>query len=72
MTFRTLQRIYKALYNERKLANEELQFTEEQIKRNERKDMVVPPKWLDDQKRISNDCDELDRAIEEFDSYDWH
>lgn len=72
MTFRTLQRIYKALYNERKLANEELQFTEAQIAINERKDMVVPPKWLDDQKRISNDCDELDRAIEEFDSYDWH
>ena len=72
MTFRTLQRIYKALYNERKLANEELRFTEAQIARNEREDMVVPPKWLDDQKRISNDCDELDRAIEEFDSYDWH
>ena len=72
MTFRTLQRIYKALYNERKLANEELRFTEAQIARNEREDMVVPPKWLDDQKRISNNCDELDRAIEEFDSYDWH
>lgn len=72
MTFKTLQRIHKALYNERELKNESLRFTEEQIKRNERKDMVVPPKWLDDQKRISNDCDELDRAIEEFNSHDWH
>lgn len=72
MTFQTLQRIHKALYNERKLANESLRFTEEQITRNDRKDMVVPPKWLDDQKRISNDCDELDRAIEEFNSHDWH
>ncbi len=72
MTFQTLQRIHKALYNERELKNESLRFTEEQIKRNERKDMVVPPKWLDDQKRISNDCDELDRAIEEFNSHDWH
>lgn len=72
MTFQTLQRIRKALYNERELKNESLRFTEEQIKRNERKDMVVPPKWLDDRKRISNDCDELDRAIEEFNSHDWH
>ena len=72
MTFQTLQRIHSALYNERKLANESLRITEEQITRNERKDMVVPPKWLDDQKRISNNCDELDRAIEEFNSYDWH
>lgn len=72
MTFQTLQRIHKALYNERELKNESLRFTEEQIKRNERKDMVVPPKWLDDQKRISNDCDELDRAIEEFNSHNWH
>ena len=72
MTFQTLQRIYKALYNERKLANESLQFTEAQIARNEREGMVVPPKWLDDQKHISNDCDELDRAIEEFNSHDWH
>mgnify|MGYP000945362925 FL=1 len=72
MTFQTLQRIHKALYNERELKNESLRFTEEQIKRNERKDMVVPPKWLDDQKRISNICDELDRAIEEFNSHDWH
>ena len=72
MTFQTLQRIRKALYNERELKNESLRFTEEQITRNERKDMVVPPKWLDDRKRISNDCDELDRAIEEFNSHDWH
>lgn len=72
MTFQTLQRIHKALYNERELKNESLRFTEEQIKRNERKDMVVPPKWLDDQKRISNICDELDRAIEDFESHDWH
>ena len=72
MTFQTLQRIYKALCNERKLANESLQFTKEQIARNERRDMVAPPKWFDDQKRISNDCDELSRAIEEFESYDWH
>lgn len=72
MTFQTLQRIYKALSDERELKNESLRFTEEQIKRNERKDMVVPPKWLDDQKRISNICDELDRAIEDFESHDWH
>ena len=72
MTFKTLQRIYKALSDEQERANESLQFTEEQITRNERKDMVVPPKWLDDQRRISNDCDELDRAIEEFNSHDWH
>lgn len=72
MTFKTLQRIYKALSDERELKNESLRFTEEQITRNERKDMVVPPKWLDDRKRISNDCDELDRAIEEFNSHDWH
>lgn len=72
MTFQTLQRIHEALYNERELKNESLRFTEELIKRNEMKDMVVPPKWLDDQKRISNICDELDRAIEEFNSHDWH
>lgn len=72
MTFKTLQRIYKALFDERERANESLRFTEEQITRNERKDMVVPPKWLNDRKRISNDCDELDRAIEEFNSHDWH
>lgn len=72
MTFKTLQRIYKALSDERELKNESLRFTEEQIKRNERKDMVVPPKWLDDQKRISNICDELDRAIVDFESHDWH
>ena len=72
MTFKTLQRIYKALSDELERANESLRFTEEQITRNERKDMVVPPKWFDDRKRISNDCDELDRAIEEFNSHDWH
>lgn len=72
MTFQTLQRIYKALSDEQERANESLQYTEEQIARNERKDMIVLPKWLDDQKRISNDCDELDRAIEEFNSHDWH
>lgn len=72
MTLKTLQRIYKALSDEQERANESLQFIEEQITRNEGKDMVVPPKWLDDQKRISNDCDELDRAIEEFNSHDWH
>ena len=72
MTFKTLQRIYKALSDERERANETLRYTEEAITRNERKDMVVPPKWLDDRKRISNDCDELDRAIEEFNSHDWH
>ena len=72
MTFKTLQRIYKALSDELERANESLRFAEEQIIRNEREDMVVPPKWLDDRKRISNDCDELDRAIEEFNSHDWH
>ena len=72
MTFKTLQRIYKTLSDERERANESLRFAEEQITRNERKDMVVPPKWLDDQKRISNICDERDRAIEEFNSHDWH
>ncbi len=72
MTFKTLQRIYKSLSDERERANESLCFAEEQITKNERKDMVVPPKWLDDRKRISNDCDELDRAIEEFNSHDWH
>lgn len=70
MTFKTLQRIYKALSDERERANESLRFAEEQITRNERKGMVAPPKWLDDRKRISNDCDELDRAIEEFNSHD--
>ena len=72
MTFQTLQRIHKALSDEQERANETLRYTEEAIARNERKDMVVPPKWLDDRKRISNDCDELDRAIEEFNSHDWH
>lgn len=48
MTFKTLQRIYKALSDEWERANESLRFAEEQITRNERKDMVVPPKWLDD------------------------
>lgn len=34
--------------------------------------MVITSALLDNQKRSSNDCDELSRAIEDFESYDWH
>lgn len=72
MTFKTLQRIYKALSDERERANETLRYTEEAIARCNRTGMVITSTLLDNQKRFSNDCDELDRAIEEFNSHDWH
>lgn len=72
MTFKTLQRIYKALSDERERANETLRYTEEAIARCNRTGMVITSTLLDNQKRFSNDCDEHDRAIEEFNSHDWH
>ena len=72
MTFQTLQRIHKALSDEQERANETLRYTEEAIARCNMTGMVITSTWLDDQKRISNICDELDRAIEEFNSHDWH
>lgn len=72
MTFKTLQRIYKALSDERERANESLRFTEEAIARCNRTGMVITSTLLDTQKRSLNDCDELSRAIEDFESYDWH
>lgn len=72
MTFKTLQRIYKALSDERERANESLRYTEEAIARCNKKGMIVTSTLLDNQKRSSNDCDELSRAIEDFESYDWH
>lgn len=72
MTFQTLQRIHKALFNEQERANEALRYTEETIARCNRMGMVIASTLLDNQKRSSNDCDELSRAIEDFESYDWH
>ena len=72
MTFKTLQRIYKALSDEQERANESLQFTEESIVRCEEMGMVVTSTLLNNQKRLLNDCNELARAIEDFESYDWH
>ncbi len=72
MTFKTLQRIYKALSDEQERANETLRYTEESIARCNMTGMVITSTLLDNQKRFSNDCDELSRAIEDFESYDWH
>ena len=72
MTFQTLQRIYKALSDEQEHANETLRYTEEAIARCIRTGMVITSTLLDTQKRSLNDCDELSRAIEDFESYDWH
>ena len=72
MTFQTLQRIHKALSDAQERANETLRYTEEAIARCNRKGMIATPTLLDNQKRSSNDYDELSRAIEDFESYDWH
>ena len=72
MTFQTLQRIHKALSDERERANKTLRYTEEVIARCNRTGMVITSTLLDTQKRSSNDCDELSRVIEYFESYDWH
>ena len=72
MTFQTLQRIHKALSDEQERANETLRYTEEAIARCNMTGMVITSTLLDNQKRSSNDCDELSRAIEDFESYDWH
>lgn len=72
MTFQTLQRIHKALSDERERANKTLRYTEEVIARCNRTGMVITSTLLDTQKRSSNDCDELSRVIEDFKSYDWH
>ena len=72
MTFQTLQRIYKALSDEQERANETLRYIEEAIARCNRTGMVITSTLLDTQKRSLNDCDELSRAIEDFESYDWH
>nr|DAE09456.1 MAG TPA: hypothetical protein [Siphoviridae sp. ct96x5] len=72
MTFQTLQRIHKALSDAQERANETLRYTEEAIARCNRKGMIATSTLLDNQKRSSNDCDELSRAIEEFNSHDWH
>lgn len=72
MTFQTLQRIYKALSDEQERANETFRYTEEAIARCNRTGMVITSTLLDTQKRSLNDCDELSRAIEDFESYDWH
>lgn len=72
MTFQTLQRIHKALSDAQERANEALRYTEEAIARCNRKGMIATSTLLDTQKRSSNDYDELSRAIEDFESYDWH
>lgn len=72
MTFQTLQRIHKALSDAQERANEALRYTEEAIARCNRKGMIATSTLLDAQKRSSNDYDELSRAIEDFESYDWH
>lgn len=72
MKIETLQRIYKALSDEQERANEALQYTEESIVRCEEMGMAVTSTLLNNQKRLSSDCDELARAIDDFKAHDWH
>lgn len=72
MTFQTLQRIHKALSDEHERANKTLRYIEDTIARCNRMGMVITPTLLESQKHFSNDCDELSRVIEDFESYDWH
>ena len=72
MTFQTLQRIHKALSDEQERANKTLRYIEETIARCNRMGMVITSTLLDNQKRFSNDCDELSRVIEDFKSHDWY